>query len=187
MTRVQQLVGSEAPADVDGGKPTPGVVVWFTGLPSSGKSSFAERVQQRLIKNGRACCTLDSDHVRELLKPMPGYTEQERDDFYTTLGNLAGQLAQPGLVVLVPATSSKRIYRAHARLHAPHFIEVWLNSGVDECRKRDGKGLYARFAQGRVTGLPGEDVSYEPPYSPDVQASGGQDEPAIKQLFLRLS
>lgn len=118
---------------------------------------------------------------------MPGYTELERDDFYTTLGNLAGQLAQQGLVVLVPATSSKRSYRVHARLHAPHFIEVWLDAGLEECRKRDGKGLYARFAQGRVQDLPGEDVSYEPPASPEVRATGGEDEHALDQLLLRLS
>ena len=163
-----------------------GMVVWFTGLPSSGKSSFAGRVQQRLLESGRACCTLDSDRVRELLKPMPGYTEPERDDFYTTLGNLAGQLAQQGLVVLVPATSSKRSYREHARFHAPHFIEVWLDAGLEECRLRDGKGLYARFARGLVTDLPGEDVSYEPPTSPEVRASGGEDDHALEQLLLRL-
>lgn len=164
-----------------------GIVVWFTGLPSSGKSRLAERVRQRLIEQGLPCCLLDGDRVRDLLQPKPGYSEREREDFYLTLGNLAAELAGQGLVVLVPATASKRSYRDHARRRAPEFVEVWLEADTVECRKRDAKGLYARFARGEVQGLPGEDEPYEEPDAPDLRAFGAQDEAAIASLVQRLS
>ena len=164
-----------------------GIVVWFTGLPSSGKSRLAARVQSRLVESGRACCLLDGDRVRDLLQPRPGYSAREREDFYVTLGNLAAEIAQQGLVVLVPATASKRSYREHARARAPEFIEVWLEVDAEECRKRDAKGLYARFARGEVHGLPGEDERYEPPESADVRAFGAEDETAFEFLVQRLS
>src|SRR3954469_17831002 len=78
-----------------------GAIVWFTGLPSSGKSRLARRVQARLALERRPCCLLDGDRVRSLLHPQPGYSSAERDDFYLTLGGLALELAQQGLVVLV--------------------------------------------------------------------------------------
>jgi len=164
-----------------------GIVIWFTGLPSSGKSRFAERVQRELRESGRACCLLDGDKIRGLLQPKPGYSPEERDNFYFTLGNLAAELAHQGLVVLVAATASRRAYRDHARERVRHFIEVWLDSSVEECRKRDAKGLYAGFAGGRVHGLPGEDQAYEAPESPDVRASGAHDDRALERILSRLS
>ncbi|MEO6599082.1 MAG: adenylyl-sulfate kinase [Polyangiaceae bacterium] len=164
-----------------------GIVVWFTGLPSSGKSRLAERVQSRLAEAGRACCLLDGDRVRELWQPKPGYGAHERENFYVTLGNLAAEIAQQGLVVLVAATASKRSYRDHARKRAPAFLEVWLEANAEECRKRDAKGLYARFARGEVQGLPGEDEPYEPPESVDVRAFGAEDDAALELLMQRLS
>jgi adenylylsulfate kinase len=163
------------------------VVVWFTGLPSSGKSRLAQRLQQRLAERGLTCCLLDGDRVRNLLQPKPGYTAREREDFYVTLGNLAAEIAQQGLPVLVPATASKRSYRDHARRCAPEFIEVWLEADAEECRKRDAKGLYARFARGEVQGLPGEDEPYEVPEAPDVRAFGAEDEAALELLVQRIS
>jgi adenylylsulfate kinase len=164
-----------------------GMVIWFTGLPSSGKSRFAERVQLELNERGRACCLLDGDKIRSLLHPQPGYSRAERDNFYLTLGNLAAELAHQGLIVLVAATASRRAYREHARAHVRHFIEVWLDAGVEECRKRDSKGLYAGFASGNVHGMPGEDQPYEAPESPDVRASGAHDDEALARLLSRLS
>src|SRR5882757_7467144 len=95
-----------------------GAVVWFTGLPSSGKSQLARRVRARLDHEGKACCVLDGDRVRELIKPTPGYAPRERDQFYETLGGLAVELAEQGLIVLVPATAHRRAYRAHVRARA---------------------------------------------------------------------
>ncbi|MES1174533.1 MAG: adenylyl-sulfate kinase [Myxococcales bacterium] len=154
-----------------------GIVVWFTGLPSSGKSRFAERVRQRLAERGLRCCLLDGDRVRDLLQPKPGYSEQEREDFYVTLGNLAAELAGQGFLVLVPATASKRSYRDHARQRAPEFLEVWLDADTEECRKRDAKGLYARFARGEVQGLPGRTSATRHPTRRTCELSARKTKP----------
>ena len=114
-----------------------GAVVWFTGLPSSGKSQFAWRILAQLEMAGRPCCLLDGDRVRQLLHPMPGYSARERDDFYLTLGMLAVELSSQGLVVLVAATAHRRIYRERVRALVPSFVEVWLNAPLHECRARD--------------------------------------------------
>jgi len=162
-----------------------GAVVWFTGLPSSGKSNLASRVNARLTAERIPCCTLDGDTVRALLQPPPGYSSEERDAFYRTLADLALELSRQGLVVLVPATAHRRIHRARARESAPRFIEVWMTAPLNECRERDAKGLYARFAAGQLHGIPGEDVSYEFPEHPDVTSHGGQDDAALS-LILQL-
>jgi adenylylsulfate kinase len=163
-----------------------GAIVWFTGLPSSGKSRLACRVQAQLGAAGVACCVLDGDRVRRLIHPRPGYSRAERDDFYQTLGDLALELQQQGLVVLVPATADRRSYRDQVRARAPRFVEVWLNASLDECRRRDAKKLYAQVASGEVHGLPGEDSGYEAPEAPEVSAQGGDDEPALQEIMRRL-
>jgi adenylylsulfate kinase len=160
-----------------------GALIWFTGLPSSGKSCLARRVRARLGQEGRACCILDGDRVRDLLCPRPGYSDAERDAFYRTLGGLAAELAEQGLVVLVPATANRREYRDRIRARVARFIEVWVAASADECRERDAKGLYARFSEGAVQGLPGEDSSYEAPEHAEVTARGGKDEDALEEIL----
>ena len=160
-----------------------GALIWFTGLPSSGKSSLARRVRARLDQEGKPCCILDGDRVRELLRPIPGYSEAERDAFYQTLGGLAVELAGQGLIVLVPATANRRAYRDRVRARFGRFIEVWLDVPLDECRRRDAKGLYAHFAGGEVHGLPGEDLVYEAPELAEVTARGGKDDDAVANVL----
>ena len=130
-----------------------GAIVWFRGLPSSGKSQLARRVQSRLAGECKPCCVLDGDRVRSLLHPKPGYSSTERDDFYLTLGGLALELAQQGLTVLVPATANRKHYRDRIRVQAARFIEVWMTASLDECRRRDAKQLYAQFAGGQLQGV----------------------------------
>jgi adenylylsulfate kinase len=163
-----------------------GVIVWFTGLPSSGKSRLAGRVQARLALERIPCCMLDGDRVRDLLHPRPGYSDAERDDFYLTLGGLALELAQQGLVVLVPATANRKEYRDRIRARAPRFIEVWMSATLDECRLRDAKRLYAQFAGGQARGVPGEDAIYEPPEFAEITANGGDDQAALLRIVQSL-
>jgi adenylylsulfate kinase len=163
-----------------------GAIVWFTGLPSSGKSRLAQRVRAHLARESWPCCLLDGDRVRALIHPRPGYSSAERDDFYLTLGELALELAEQGLIVLVPATAHRRQYRDRVRARARRFIEVWMTASLDECRARDAKQLYARFGRGQVQGLPGEDESYEAPELAEVTASGGDDDAALSQIIQSL-
>jgi adenylylsulfate kinase len=150
------------------------VVVWITGLPSSGKSTLAARVRARL---GTHAVVLDGDEVRAALWPRPGYDDDGRTGFYRTLAGLAALLARQGHVVLVPATAHRRAWRDEARRAAPHFVEVWVRTPADECRRRDPKGLW-RDAHG----LPGKDVPYEEPTAADVVAESGQDDAAVEAV-----
>jgi adenylylsulfate kinase len=158
-----------------------GAVVWFTGLPASGKSTLAIEVRRRLVELKVATCVLDGDVVRKLTAPALGYSDQARAAFYGVLAGLAGELAQQGLIVLVPATAHRQMYRERARRLAPRFLEVWVTTGLEECRRRDDKGLYeaARTTPGS---LPGVGVPYEPPEHADVLASGGRDTKAVDAI-----
>lgn len=158
-----------------------GAIVWFTGLPSSGKSTLARRVRDRLR---RRALLLDGDELRMALAPRPGYTAEARDAFYATLGNVALLAARQGFTVLVAATAHRRAYRDAVRHAGPRFIEVLLSVPLDEAMRRDaGKGLYERV-QGSTTdsSLPGVGVEYEPPVSPDVTATGGHDDSAVDRI-----
>lgn len=157
---------------------TGGAVVWLTGLPSSGKSTLARGIRARLTELGVASCILDGDEVRRALMPPPSYDATGRDHFYATLANLAALLASQELVVLVAATAHRREYRERARAKVQRFYEVWVDVSLEECRRRDTKGLYEGFASGRARDVPGEDAPYEPPPKPDVVATGGADENA---------
>jgi adenylylsulfate kinase len=165
--------------------PGSGCVVWFTGRPSSGKSTLAKRAAEALRARHRETCVLDGDAVRAALVPAFGYDEGSRRDFYTSLANLAVLLAKQGLVVLVPATAHRERFRDYARASAPRFIEVYVDTPAAEVERRDSKGLYEAARTGWTREVPGADVAYEPPPAPDVHASGGKD-PAALELLLTL-
>jgi len=156
-----------------------GCVVWFTGLPSSGKSTLAVRVAETLRGQDATVSLLDGDEVRGVLSPSPGYDDEARAHFYRTLAGLAALLAKQGQVVLVPATAHRRVYRETARRLAPRFLEVHVATPANVCAERDAKGLYEASEQGELAHLPGAGASYEAPRSPDVVAEMGADDEAL--------
>lgn len=153
-----------------------GAVVWLTGLPASGKTTLAERIAAELREAQVASIVLDGDELRDVLVPHPGHDDASRDGFYQTLAGLAALLARRGLVVVVAATAHRRAWRDHARARAPRFVEVHVATTLDECKRRDPKGLYAH-ADG-LPDLPGVGVPYEAPLHPDVVAASGDEAPA---------
>lgn len=157
------------------------LVVWFTGLPQSGKSTLATRVRDRLVASSRPCVLLDGDELRTVLGAN-GYDAAARDDFYARLAGLAVLLARQGHVVLVAATAPQRAHRLAARSGVPNFVEVWVRTSLTDCERRDRKGLYARARAGRAPALPGVGVPYEPPLAPEVTADGGQDDNAVATI-----
>lgn len=161
-----------------------GAVVWFTGLPSSGKSTLAKRTAARFGARGRLPVVLDGDDVRAALVPRHGYTEEARAAFYETLAHLAVLLSQQGHIVLVAATAHRRAFREIARARAPRFIEVFVDTPKEICAARDTKGLYAAAAQGAVPHLPGADATYEPPKTPDlVIHMDSEPDPLLDALY----
>ncbi|MBK7857849.1 MAG: adenylyl-sulfate kinase [Archangiaceae bacterium] len=157
----------------------PGAVLWFTGLPASGKSTLALEVQRAL---GRPAVLLDSDALRAAVFPDLGYGPAARDRFYRALAELAALLARQGHLVLVAATAHRRAYRAHARRLAPRFIEVFVDTAREECARRDPKGLYRAGVA-----LPGRGPKYEAPLHPEVRAEGGATPAAVRACLTALA
>lgn len=152
-------------------------VVWITGLPASGKSTLAARLQRRIAH----AILLDGDEVRAVLG-MHGYDAAARDAFYRALAGLAALVARQGCVAIVAATAPAHAHRQHARALAPRFVEVLVDTPLAVCADRDVKGLYAAARRGDVATLPGEGVAYERPAAPDVVARGGEDDTAIEHI-----
>ena len=153
-----------------------GAIVWLTGLPGAGKSTLGVRLARRLRDLGRPTLLLDGDEVRAAILPAHGYDDASRDAFYRTLGNLAALAARQDLVVVVPATAHRRLWRDLARARAPRFVEVHVATPIEECRRRDPKGLYARGV------LP----PYEAPEAPDVVAPAGDDPQIVERIIALL-
>lgn len=163
--------------------PPTGVVVWLVGLPASGKSTLARDVAARLLERGERAVLLDGDEVRALLRPPPGYDEAARDAFYETLAGLASLASRQGHVVLVPATAHLRRFRERARALAPRFVEVLCDTGVEECARRDPKGLYAAaLGDPSRSTLPGVGAPFERPERADVVVVPGEPGAAERVL-----
>jgi adenylylsulfate kinase len=157
-----------------------GWVVWVTGRPQSGKSSFARALAQALRDAACPALVLDGDEVRAAVVPPFGYDEVGRDAFYATLARLAATLARQPVVVVVAATAHERRFRARARDAASgRFIEVFTAADEAICRGRDRKGLYRAADSGGAPAVAAATLSYEPPESPDVVAQGGEDHAAV--------
>jgi adenylyl-sulfate kinase len=156
-----------------------GATVWMTGLPASGKSTIAAGVEATLLEAGRSAYVLDGDNLRHGLNGDLGFSAEDRAENVRRTAEVSALLADAGVVVLVALVSPYRADRetaraAHDRRGLP-FLEVWVATSLEECERRDPKGLYARARSGDLKGLTGVDDPYEPPESPDVVVRG--DEP----------
>lgn len=166
-----------------------GAIIWFTGLPASGKSTLARRVYAHIAATGRTSVLLDGDEVRNILE-IRSYAPDDRDRFYRALAGLAALLANQGIVVLVAATAPRRQDRDRARAQVIGdgvFIEVWVKTPLPECEARDPKGLYAQARRGDARELPGIGATYEPPLAPEVIADGGLDDTAVPAIECQLA
>ena len=145
-----------------------GAVIWVTGVPASGKSTIAGLVERKLIEMGLPVENLDADEVRANLSPNLGYTEEARDENTKRLAWMAQMLSKHGCNVLVAAVSPLEKYRDRAREWCPHFIEVMIQAPLEECKRRDPKGLYARAERGEISDIAGWHMPFETPQSPEV-------------------
>ncbi|HRQ42003.1 MAG TPA: adenylyl-sulfate kinase [Chloroflexota bacterium] len=167
---------------------TPGFVIWFTGLPASGKSTLAHALSRRLAAQGIQVQVLDSDELRRQLTPHPTYAAAERDWFYDTIIYLAELLAKNGVHVFVAATGSRRAYRDAARTRLPRFAELFVDCPTAVCQQRDPKGLWQQATTGQITTLPGRGDEYEPPLHPELHVNTGDKsvETAVSELWQQL-
>ena len=151
-----------------GGTLTHGFVVWMTGLPGSGKTTLARALQYRLSQEGKVVAVLDGDEIRKGLSADLGFSKEDREEHNRRVIFVSKLLIQHGVNVIVPLISPYREIRAFARQELGNFIEVWIKCSLDECIRRDPKGLYARALAGEITGMTGLDDPYEAPLNCEV-------------------
>lgn len=149
-----------------------GATIWFTGLPASGKSTVAVAVERALVESGRVAYLLDGDNLRHGLSDDLGFSPGDRTENIRRVGHLTRLLADAGVVALAslvsPLKSDRDTARALNDAAKLPFIEVHVATSLQECERRDPKGLYARARKGELTGLTGVDAPYEPPENPDL-------------------
>ena len=150
-----------------------GATVWFTGLPSSGKSTIAGAVEEELVSRGRSAYLLDGDNLRHGLNGDLGFSAADRSENVRRAGHVALLLADAGVVALVslisPYVADRERARAIHRGAGLPFMEVYVNTPLEECERRDPKGLYARARAGALPGFTGVDDPYEAPRSPELE------------------
>ena len=150
---------------------TNGLTVWFTGLPSAGKTTIAHALEKRLVDEGLKVEILDGDVARTHLTKGLGFSKEDRDENIRRIGFVASLLARNGVKVLVAAISPYRAVRDEVRaLHGPgEFFEIHVATPVEVCADRDVKGLYAKQRAGEMKGLTGVDDPYEEPLQPELR------------------
>ncbi|SPM31327.1 adenylyl-sulfate kinase [Mycobacterium terramassiliense] len=167
-----------------------GRTIWFTGLSGSGKSSVAMEVERKLLESGFPAYVLDGDNLRHGLNADLGFSMADRAENLRRLAHVAALLADSGQTVLVPAISPLAEHRELARrVHATsglEFFEVFCDTPLDDCEKRDPKGLYAKARAGEIANFTGIDSPYQQPENPDLRLTPdrGIDEQA--QLVIDL-
>ncbi|HZU46254.1 MAG TPA: adenylyl-sulfate kinase, partial [Mycobacterium sp.] len=150
-----------------------GRTVWFTGLSGAGKSSVAMLVERKLLEKGVAAYVLDGDNLRHGLNADLGFSMADRAENLRRLAHVAVLLADCGQTVLVPAISPLEEHRELARrVHADagiDFFEVFCDTPLEDCERRDPKGLYAKARAGEITHFTGIDSPYQRPRNPDLR------------------
>jgi bifunctional enzyme CysN/CysC len=166
-------------------------IVWFTGLSGAGKSTIANMVEQRLHAAGRHTMLLDGDNVRHGLNRDLGFTEADRVENIRRAGEMAKQMTEAGLVVLCSFISPYRAEREMVRHLVPEgeFIEVFIDTPIEECMRRDPKGLYAKAKAGEIANFTGFDAPYEAPADPEIHLHtvGHQPEQLAEQVVEKLA
>jgi bifunctional enzyme CysN/CysC len=150
--------------------------VWFTGLSGSGKSTIANLLERRLHAEGKHTYLLDGDNVRHGLNRDLGFTEADRVENIRRVAEVARLMADAGLIVLVsfisPFISERRM--ARDLFAAGEFVEVYVDTPIEECERRDVKGLYAKARAGALKNFTGIDSPYEAPQAPEVHLEAGR-------------
>jgi bifunctional enzyme CysN/CysC len=144
--------------------------LWFTGLSGSGKSTIANLLEKRLHVDGRHTYILDGDNVRHGLNRDLGFTEEDRVENIRRVGEVAKLLVDAGLIVIVAFISPYRAERQLARslFDGGEFVEVFVDTPLEECERRDVKGLYAKARRGELKNFTGIDSDYEAPLEPEI-------------------
>lgn len=167
--------------------------IWFTGLSGSGKSTIANLLEKRLFDKKLHTYLLDGDNLRHGLNRDLGFTEADRVENIRRVAEVARLMVDAGLIVLASFISPYEAERLMARklFASGEFVEVFVDTPLSECEKRDVKGLYAKARRGELKNFTGIDSQYEPPTNPElhVDAANQSPEACVEQImaFLNLN
>jgi adenylylsulfate kinase len=170
-----------------------GATIWFTGLPSSGKSTIAFTFEHALVERGHLAYVLDGDNIRHGLNKNLGFSPADRNENIRRIGEVAKLFADAGLLTCTSFISPYRADRDQARqIHDAAglpFIEVYVQASVELCEKRDPKGLYKKARAGELKEFTGVSAPYEEPLHPELVIDSGELSPqdATSLLMLYLS
>lgn len=147
-----------------------GLTLWFTGLSGSGKSTVAVALEQALSGEGIFCRIIDGDNVRCGLNSGLGFSPQDRKENIRRVAEVCRLFTQTGIVTLATFISPTRELREKAReiIGADDFMEIFISTPLEECEKRDVKGLYAKARRGEISEFTGISAPFEAPVSPDM-------------------
>lgn len=148
-----------------------GFTLWFTGLPSSGKSTLARKVEEILLERGMNVEVLDGDEVRENLSKGLGFSKEDRDINIRRIGWVAKVLARNGVVAIGAAISPYKAVRDEVRGWHDRFVEVYVEASIECLTERDVKGLYKKALAGEIKGFTGVDDPYEAPENPEIHVN----------------
>ena len=146
------------------------VCLWLTGLSGAGKSTIANLLEEQLFASGRHTYVLDGDKIRQGLNRDLGFSEDDRVENMRRAMEVARLFVDAGLVVIVAFISPYRAERNHARsrFEPDEFVEIHIDAPLEECERRDPKGLYAQARRGELVNFTGIDSDYEPPKAPEI-------------------
>jgi len=147
------------------------LLLWFTGLSGSGKSTIANCVEQELHKNSIHTYTLDGDNIRKGLNSNLSFSPEDRTENIRRIAETAHLMMDAGLVVLAAFVSPYRNDRDHIRniVGDDNMVEIYINTSIEECERRDVKGLYKKARKGEIKNMTGISAPYESPLHPDIQ------------------
>ena len=145
-----------------------GVTLWFTGLPSSGKSTIASALAQELKETGHKVERLDADIIRKHLWKELGYTKEDRDENIRRVTYLAKLLTRNGIITITSFISPYRELREYARKDIGDFVEIYVKCPVEVCIQRDTRGMYEKALAGEIPNFTGVSDPYEEPLNPEV-------------------
>lgn len=146
-------------------------LLWFTGLSGSGKSTIANVVEQKLHKQGIKTYTLDGDNIRKGINSDLTFSPEDRTENIRRIAEIANLLVDAGLVVLAAFVSPYKKDRENIKyiVKDVNFVEIFINTSVEECERRDVKGLYKKARLGEIKNMTGISSPYEAPENPDIE------------------